>query len=101
MKKIFFTLAMVLVSSAALADQSINLSSGSSARLNVGQPTFVSCQGSRDSETLPACKIYKSVAMGAGYYDLSVGDNVLQTNVYTLDSALAVLNKLRSSGLCN
>lgn len=99
MKKYVFGMMMALVSSSALADQSISLSAGSKVRLNVGQPTVVVCEGQQGSiDSGSRCKISNTSGV---YYSVIVDGTTVQTNIYGMESAIEAVKKLRSAGLCN
>lgn len=98
-KKIILSFGLILTSSLAFAGQRIDLSSGSSAVLNVGQSTLVTCAGASSTEQTMKCKIVKRDEYSGTYYDVSSGGNAL-TTVRSLDEAIKQAKNLSEAGLC-
>lgn len=97
MKMLVVSTLLTLVSTAAFAQQRIDLSAGSSVRLNVGQATTVTCEGSSSSSTgTGSCTIEQGYG---GTFVLRNAGKPLGT-YSNLESALEMAKKMNEAGLC-
>ncbi|MFN7730235.1 MAG: hypothetical protein ACK5P7_13835 [Bdellovibrio sp.] len=96
MKKMILSAALILVSSVAMAQQRIDLSSGSSARLNVGQSTIVTCEGAASVGQDNKCMISRN---DFGRPEVTSGGKVVFTSS-DLNEVIAMAKKLNEAGLC-
>ncbi len=100
MKSFLVAMSLVVISSSAFAQQRIDLAAGAKAKLNVGIPTFVTCeQSSQDQQqdALSACTVERNAYQ---LFDVGINGKVVSSNLSSLDSALDTIKKLRTSGLC-
>ena len=90
MKSILF---LTLFTSIGASAGEINLSAGSSAVVNAGEITRVSCEGVAD--LAPRCTVQSE----SGYYRVYVGTNRSSFET-SIDSAVATIKKLQAVNVC-
>ena len=96
MKKMILSAAMILVSSVAMAQQRIDLAPGSSVRLNVGQSTIVTCDGTSSAAQESKCALNKDMY---GRSEVITGGRVISVHS-DLNEAIMTIKKLNEAGLC-